>query len=68
MVILSFIAEVRQLSRGQVLTRCWKLNNIVHDFLEEKGEMHGEKRFCVVIMVFNDFISDLLLLKAISMT
>ncbi|XP_068240793.1 general transcription factor II-I repeat domain-containing protein 2A-like [Palaemon carinicauda] len=31
--------EVRWLSRGQVLNRFWKLENIVHDFLKEKGEL-----------------------------
>ena len=35
--------EVCRLSRGQVLRRFWKLNNIVHDFLEEKDELPEEK-------------------------
>ena len=40
--------EVRQLSGGQVLRRFLKLNNIKHDFLEEKDELSEEKPFCVI--------------------
>ena len=44
--------EVRRLSRGQVLRRHRKLNNIVHNFLEEKDELPEEKLFCVIKMDF----------------
>ena len=44
--------EVRRLSRGQVLRRFLKLNNIVHDFIEEKEELPEEKLFCVIKMDF----------------
>ena len=40
--------KVHRLSRGQVLRRFWKLNNIVHDFLEEKDELPVEKLLCVI--------------------
>ena len=35
--------EVRQLSRGQVLKRFWRLKNTVHDFLEEKNALPEER-------------------------
>ena len=44
--------EVCRLSRGQVLRRFWKLNNIVHDCLEEKDELSEEKLFCVIKIDF----------------
>ena len=34
---------VRRLSNGQVLRRSWKLNNIAHDFQEEKDELPDKK-------------------------
>ena len=37
--------KVRRFSRGHVLKRCWKLTNVVHDFLEEKHELPEEKLF-----------------------
>ncbi|XP_068209107.1 general transcription factor II-I repeat domain-containing protein 2-like [Palaemon carinicauda] len=39
---LILYCEVRWLSRGPVLSRFWKLKNIVHDFLKEKGELPEE--------------------------
>ena len=44
--------EVRRLSSGQVLRRFWKLDNIVHDFLEEKDELPEEKLFCAIKIYF----------------
>ena len=34
---------VRSLSKGQVLKRFWKLENTVHDCLEEKNELSQER-------------------------
>ena len=45
---LIFHCEVRQRSRGQVLRIFWKLNNMAHDFLEEKDELPKEKLLCVI--------------------
>ena len=45
--------EVRRLSSGHVLRRFWKLNNIVHDPLEEKDELSEEKLFCAIIFFFD---------------
>ena len=44
--------EERRLSRGQVLRRFSKLNNIVHDFQEGKDELPDEKLFCVIKWIF----------------
>ena len=38
--------EVRRLSRGHVLRRFWKLNNIVHDFSQVKDELSEEMLLC----------------------
>lgn len=35
--------EVRWISRCHVLSRFWKLNNSVDNFLEEKSELHEER-------------------------
>ena len=40
--------EVSRLSRGQVVRRFLELNNIVHDFIEEKDELPEEKIICVL--------------------
>ena len=52
--------EVRLISRGQALRRFWKLNNIAHDFLEEKDELPEENGFSILHLQ--------LILPAISMT
>ena len=44
--------EVHRLSRGQVSRRFWKLNNIAHNFIEEKDELPEEKLFCAMKMDF----------------
>ena len=52
MVILSNIVKVNWLTRGQVLRILCKLNNIVHDFIEDKDELPKEKLFCVIKIDF----------------
>lgn len=47
--------EVRWLSRGQVLSRFWKLKNTVHNFLEEKNELPEER----ALLCDNNWLFDL---------
>ena len=44
---LLLYCEVRWLSRGQCLSRFWKLKNAVHDFLEVNNELPDERALLV---------------------